>query len=652
MKPLLRVGGLSCLLLAASPARGAELWGALWAHCVDKKPRIDGVLRDWRAEFVSLSHTLKGSTDGGEPQARGGVAYDDQHLYVAMEVTDNKLVRTGAAGANEDHAALLIAFVGRGGSYRTRTLSLYPGDPGKRAGVVKLDGHTVKGAKIVEAPTDKGFTLEASVPWSAIAESRRVRVGMRGALRYVDADRRGRVKATIASSTANGGKALPPLLTLPEQGLYSALIEPKHLPNRPVLEQYGAVTGGSFVERVAVFGTYLTIAGPGYRDGKEFYYSDLGTREPEDVKKLELRDFDGDGTQEIVLVKRVGVGSEYQDILQVLHVGPEGEPAEVFRHEIGFGTSAGSVSNTLKIRKKGRGFALEIAQGESEGFEKEGAPETTGLPGALRPWEPVGSRTFAWRDGKIQQTGEKRAKPKRPPPEGAGVAVTSTDGSEPNAWPDIPPPPRPPNPDELLEQVYAAYRKSRGSKRDEPRFDFVTDVAGDKSPERIVVHDKDVVVFGKNYRGGTSFAYIDVGVASPKDVLRVTARDLTGDGKAEIIVYGKLKGESSEELDGEPVDRHALLVYRVTEQSIARIFAAETGRSMDGKHVLGAVAFVPSEGPALSIELRPGQAAGWTRKTYPFSQDTAPVGGLEPLVLPWSKRRIRFAFDGGAFRAE
>ena len=239
----------------------------------------------------------------------------------------------------------------------------------------------------------------------------------------------------------------------------------------------------------------------------------------------------------------------------------------------------------------------------------------------------------------MQQTGEKRAKPKRPPPEGAGVAVTSTDGSEPNAWPDIPPPPRPPNPDELLEQVYAAYRKSRGSKRDEPRFDFVTDVAGDKSPERIVVHDKDVVVFGKNYRGGTSFAYIDVGVASPKDVLRVTARDLTGDGKAEIIVYGKLKGESSEELDGEPVDRHALLVYRVTEQSIARIFAAETGRSMDGKHVLGAVAFVPSEGPALSIELRPGQAAGWTRKT-------------EPLVLPWSKRRIRFAFDGGAFRAE
>jgi len=108
----------------------------------------------------------------------------------------------------------------------------------------------------------------------------------------------------------------------------------------------------------------------------------------------------------------------------------------------------------------------------------------------------------------------------------------------------------------------------------------VTDVAGDRGPERVVIHEKDVVVFGKGFKGGTSYAYITVGVAEGKDIVDATARDLTGDGKAEIIVRGLLHAKASKALGGDVVDRYALFVYSVQGDAVMRVFAAETGRAV------------------------------------------------------------------------
>jgi hypothetical protein len=196
------------------------------------------------------------------------------------------------------------------------------------------------------------------------------------------------------------------------------------------------------------------------------------------------------------------------------------------------------------------------------------------------------------------------------------------------------------------------YRNERGLGSAKPRFDFVTDVAGDSATERVLIHGKDIVVFGKGFRGGTTYAFITIGVADPKDVLDATARDLTGDGKAEIIVRGVLHAKASKALGGDVVDRHALFVYRVGDAALSRVFAAETGRALDGKRILGTVALTP--GPrGLQIELRSGRALGWTEQTYPFPPDTTAAGGLEPLLLPWSGAEPRrYRFDGAAFSSE
>jgi hypothetical protein len=184
-----------------------------------------------------------------------------------------------------------------------------------------------------------------------------------------------------------------------------------------------------------------------------------------------------------------------------------------------------------------------------------------------------------------------------------------------------------------------------------PRFDFVTDVVADRANERVLVHQRDIVVFGKGFLGGTSYAYTTIGVADPTDILDVTARDLTGDGKAEVVVRAVLHAKASEELGGEVVDRHALFVYKVLGDRVLRVFAAETGRTLGQNHVIGAVSF--GAAPTGSIELRAARAIGWSERSYPFPEDVAPAGGLEPVLLPWGTQPNRkYRFNGQAFTAE
>ena len=165
-----------------------------------------------------------------------------------------------------------------------------------------------------------------------------------------------------------------------------------------------------------------------------------------------------------------------------------------------------------------------------------------------------------------------------------------------------------------MDKVYALYRTDRGVKKGKPSFDFVTDVAGDETNERVLVHDKDIVVFGKKFKGGTSYVYTTIGVKEARDVLEVSARDITGDGRAEIVVRGIIPVQASKQLGGEVVTRHALMIYRVTEDGVSRVFAAETGRSLEDNAILGRISFVPSDAGdgrnAMRIRLKPG-ASQW-----------------------------------------
>ncbi len=620
-------------------------------NAADVKVRLDGVPSELPGAWSSLSTTISGK-HAGKASAQVALAYDDENLYVAMRIEDSKIVRTAAAASTDDHATLYLAFPVGKGRYHTHTVDLFPGDPGKLPGVVTMAGQHPSGAQLVEAPEPGGLTFEAKIPWRTFPEAAKTRVGLRAGVQWTDAIASNRVGSVTATTPGKEGKELPALLTESEQALYNGLIRAQSLGTEPSREIFADLAGDSLLERVALYDHYLTIVGPHFRGGKEFVVADLQVQDAGKVRRLQSADFDGDGHDEVVTVIRIGSDERYRDVVEVLRIDSDNSLKPVFLHEVGLAAVSGSLENEVQISKSGSHAFLTIAQGSAEGVEQEtySEPKPSDMDSALLPWDSVASVTFGWQGGQLAKISETKQTPKSKGTAKRERARERHPKSSPApASVAAPPAPRAPSSDEMLDQVYALYRKERHVKKGKPRFDFVTDVAGDTVNERVLVHDRDIVCFGKNFHDGNTYVYTTVGVASSDDILELTARDLTGDGKAEIIVLAALHAKAGKDLDDVSVDRSVIFIYQISESGIRRIFAAETARILNDKLVLAGIRFVPQTTGTM-IELLAGRAVGFTAKSYPFPAESEANGGIEPLILPWPKNTSRsYRFDGTRF---
>lgn len=605
---------------------------------VGQRIEIDGMLQEWSAGSIHL----KGPGDNRNSAFLG---YDERYLYLAAKIEDDQVVRTARASRGEDKLSLRLFIPSVAGSGVERVVDVYPGNAKKKlAAVVKVNGRRASSTAAVEAPTDAGYNLEAKIPWTALTTKQSVRIGLRGRLAYSDVSPGGR-SVTYQSASPSSGKSLPPLPLGAEAGLIEGLLLAKGLKLEAAREVYGDLTGRGGPERVALHGHFLSIVGPGYRGGSEFYYSELDIERADQVTALSLRDFDGDKKKEIVLQKRLGKPNDYRELVTVLRLDSAQTPQPIFVHELSIANERGQIRNKLQLSGEGAGARIKIAQGTSRGFEPGSYSEPTageGIPSALLPWQGVRSRTFAFRGDQIVQVDE----------DGSGQSASAprrASSPSPQLRP-APPVPRAPTPEERLERVFALYLQDRKLKKGtRPSFDFVTDVAQDETAERVLVIGQDLLVFGKGFKKGLSYTYLTMGVRDPGDILAITARDLVGDGKAEILVHALLRAKSSKSLGGEVVQRQALFVYKVQGDKLKRIFAAETARSLGENRILSSVAFLPTS-RGWDLELRPLRALGWTQASYPFPEDQHPAGGLEPLLLPWSVTASRhYHFDGQAY---
>jgi hypothetical protein len=661
---VLVLAAVAVSLLGAPPLAAKEqLLDA--APMVGKKVRLDGLLKEW-PKLVVLTEKLQGGGSQKDPRALGVVGYDNENLYVAMRVKDKRFVRTAAFGKNEDHAILSLAFPTGTGGFKSYSVLLYPGDPGKAAGAVKLSGKgKVPGAQIVEAPMEGGFAFEANIPWKTFPEARWARSGLRGVLKYYDVDSG---KATLVATSGRVGKRAPLLTLEAEYALHQSMIFPKGLSVKPDEERIGNVVGDRMMERVAVYDRYLAITGWNYRGGQEFYFQDIQVMKPSDLAVFRLLDCTGDGRQDIVLRRRVHDGSASREYLEVYTVPSEKDPPRrVFEHEVGISVAAGNVSNQVEFKKnKGQwDIVVSVGRGDKVDVDEWGEPVAGGdTQPTLLPWQATTRRRYSYKSTGFEMVDEETGKPRmKGAPKRAGTKFWSGKGppGRQRAGRDVvheaapapagsrPEPPRPPSPEERLDKVYAMYRQERGQRKQAPRFDFVTNVAGSDAPERVLIHGRDIVVFGKKFKDASSYVFTQVGVKDAEHILAVSAMDITGDGHAEVVVRGIIPATASKALGGQTIERHALFIYKVTADAIRRIFAVETGRSLEDNMILQQVAFMPGS-VGMKIQLRPGRAFGWTQETYPFPEDRHPYAGLEPLLLPWTAMSPRtYLYRGGAF---
>jgi hypothetical protein len=156
------------------------------------------------------------------------------------------------------------------------------------------------------------------------------------------------------------------------------------------------------------------------------------------------------------------------------------------------------------------------------------------------------------------------------------------------------------------------------------------------------------VVFGPGFKGGTGYAFLTLQqFADASDIKDVSARDLTGDGAADLVV----RGERRVTADGGPVEVDVMFVYAVKPDAITRVFGIETAREQAGKRVQGLVQFIPSPGgKSFDVLSAPGRVTGWTEKTYPWAQEQPGSGAIEPVLLPWGGiKSVRYTWNGSAF---
>lgn len=622
--------------------------GSLRAEDVDKKSpvKLDGVLKEWPARFPA-KESLSGKTDGLGLSV--SVQTDETKLYVAAEITDPALARTSRHGDGDDHVSLTLAFPAGRGGLKAYEVGFFPGKPGESSGVVRWlagpsKGQEISGARLVESDVKGGVVFESAIPWSSFPEARTMRVGLRAAFRYHDGDGssiRG-VLGTGQGSVEHAGD-LAALPTTAEQAVVDGLLGPKNLTGTaPKIDVFADLAGDERKERISVFGKFFTICGPGYRNGKQFFWREVAG----ELSSFETRELTGRGKDDMIVRRRVTNGGVVHEMLEVWTVASAGdEPVTVFTQEISIAepSTKKRIANAVHVSAKEIEVSVEPAVGWDAGTFRE--PTAGDEGGILLPWGTVKSRVFRLEKGKFAKAGEVAQAGSSA---GTSAPSTGTGTGTGMSTRDLPTPIVGKSSD-LSKQVMDLYLKDQGVPAGtKPHFDLEVHVDGDARPERVSLIGRDIVVLGPGFKGGSGYARISLAQFSDdKDVSEMTARDVTGDGAAELVVRGVRHVTTPA---GENVAVDALFIYTVKGGTITRIFAVETGRELAGKRVQGLVQFVPAKGgKGFDVDVRPGVARGWNDKTYPWPQDK-PGGTIEPLLLPWGGvSSLRYAWNGTQF---
>jgi hypothetical protein len=613
-----------------------------------EKVKLDGQLAEWPAR-TRAETAIQGSGDGLNFAA--AIRYDATALYVGGEVTTATLHRTARFADDEDHASLVLSFGAGTAAAATYEVNLFAGKPGESTGQVRLAGArgTIRGAQIVEAPSAGGYTFEASIPWSAFAEAHTIRVGLRGAVRYYERGERGqRIVATGPGDVRHPGE-LPQLPTDPEQSLDEGFLKDHGLRGQaPTSDLLADVAGDGMKERVQVWGSTLTVCGPGYRGGKDYFFRDLGGQ----VVRVEARPVARRSKDDLVVVRRVVDGDVKRDWFEVLSFLDRDDPERTFGQEIAV------VEGERRLETAVHAVAgqIEVSTLPARGWDGASyrVPAASDVFAVLLPWGQVRSRTYRFdgaRFAMVREVGQPGVAPEAaaaprirtddaaPRPNETPAALPASSAGVPASVPAA-------SPGALLEQYKRDHRLAASTS---PRTELSADLDGDGRPEHIALVGRDLVVSGPSIGRGRSYSSLTLEqFAAPTDIHDVTARDLAGQGAAHVVVRGTRHVTPA---GGAVVDEDALFIYALRGDALARVFGIETARAQGGKRVQGLVQFVPSRtGRGFDVDVRPGRAVGWGRTTYPWPEETPGSGAVEPLLLPWgSVKSARYAWDGSRY---
>ena len=177
--------------------------------------------------------------------------------------------------------------------------------------------------------------------------------------------------------------------------------------------------------------------------------------------------------------------------------------------------------------------------------------------------------------------------------------------------------------DAMMRNFAEAYRIDLS----EALLDRPENVAGDAALERVLVLPGYVLAAGPGLAGGHRYTFIEHPAHDRADVLESTLRDVSGDGREDVILRLLVtEGNHSREF---------LYVYGAPEGAshLRRIFAQELAYTEGARGITNRATFEPNGG---GIRITLNSATGYTAANHPRNTES---GTLPPLA-PWGPNRL------------
>jgi hypothetical protein len=338
--------------------------------------QVDGLLDDWPA----VRPVTKGAADARDAAVAVRCAYDETTLFVAVDVTDDRLIRSKKGRAAQDRLVLSL------GDAR---LELLPASGEVPLVARWLDVKKGPPLEVADSLQKAGFSIELSLPLARVPGWSRGAPAVPAELWFHDADQHtaNRIEDVVATG---------PLLLVFEAAartLQAFLAEVGARRSDLTLDELADLDGEPGLERVVVAGKTLGVLSEGYA------FLALPVASPRDLLSVQVVDLGGAGKSSVVVRYREHGGGGSRDVVAVWILRAGGF-ARIFAHEIAKQVGGARLTNRAELVPRGkgkRGHDLVIQIGEVVGFSEATWNETpaSDMVPIMLPW---GDRTQAvWR---------------------------------------------------------------------------------------------------------------------------------------------------------------------------------------------------------------------------------------------------------------
>ena len=171
--------------------------------------------------------------------------------------------------------------------------------------------------------------------------------------------------------------------------LLAAVRRERRIP-RGVRERFAVeanLAGDRRAERLVVLGKAVVVVGPGFRNGRGYFYYEIQVADADDIVSVETADLNGDGRREILVRAKQGLDDITRELLMVHRFTRDGSFPRVYTAEVARTQGDNRIENEVRTR----GGRLEIRPGRARGWSADNWPWSDagggeGIDPLLLPW--------------------------------------------------------------------------------------------------------------------------------------------------------------------------------------------------------------------------------------------------------------------------